>query len=121
MTTSLTNLQSLEDLDSFLASAGTDPVLLYKHSLTCGTSGLAFEEIQDLAASRPAALRIGVVRVQPAREVSTEIARRYGVRHESPQVLLMQNGRVLWHASHFRVTADGITDALNRLATGVGP
>lgn len=39
-----------------------------------------------------------------------------GVRHESPQVLIYQNGRVVWHASHRRVTASAVTDAVRASA-----
>lgn len=108
----LTELKTAGDLDALLAAQA--PVLVYKHSLTCGTSAMAFEEIGDLAGGPALGLHIGVVSVQTARALSTEIARRFGVRHESPQVLLIDDGRVVWHASHFRVTAEAVSDAVRR-------
>jgi bacillithiol system protein YtxJ len=120
-TTPLIDLKTVDDLDRLLSTAGTDPVVVYKHSLTCGTSGLAFEEIRELAAGGRASTRIGVIMVQSARDVSNEVARRFGVRHESPQVLLIRDGRVVWQASHFRVTADGIADALEKSAAASRP
>lgn len=111
----VTQLSTAEDLDRFLASAAGSPALIYKHSLTCGTSGVAFEEIRDVVPALPAGVRVGVVKIQPARALSNLIADRFGVRHESPQVLLVHDGRAVWHASHFRVTADGILAALDKL------
>jgi bacillithiol system protein YtxJ len=117
MANTLTELKTAEDLDRLIEASSTEPVIIYKHSLTCGTSAMAFEEIRDLVAGSPISARVGIVMVQPARAVSNAIASRLGVRHESPQVLLLQGGQVVWQASHFRVTADAIRDALQRLAS----
>ena len=53
-----------------------------------------------------------LVTVQTHREVSTAISTRLGIRHETPQALLIMDGRVVWSASHFRVTADAIAKAI---------
>jgi bacillithiol system protein YtxJ len=120
MSNELVELHTLEDLDRLLDEPSGAPVLIYKHSITCGTSGMALEEIGDLAAGPSIGARIGVVMVQPARDVSNDIARRFGVRHESPQVLLVQAGKVVWQASHYRVTAESISAALARAGVSVG-
>jgi bacillithiol system protein YtxJ len=114
MPNDLTELQTTDDLDRLVDASRAEPVLIYKHSLTCGTSGMALEEIRDLLAGPPLRARVGLVLVQSARVVSTLIASRFGVRHESPQELLVRDGQVIWHASHFRVTAEAITRALQQ-------
>jgi hypothetical protein len=43
------------------------------------------------------------------------------VRHETPQALLIQDGRVVWSASHFRVTADAVGAALQRQSLAPRP
>ena len=53
-----------------------------------------------------------VVTVQTHRDVSTAVATRLGVRHETPQALLIVDGRVVWSASHYRVTAESIAKAI---------
>lgn len=116
MSNTLDELKTVDDLNRLVEASSAEPVLIYKHSLTCGTSAMAFEEIRDLVAGAPIGARLGVVMVQPARALSNDIAARFGVRHETPQILLVRDGRVVWHASHFRVTADAIRDALQRLA-----
>jgi len=105
---------TLDDLERVLALGTDAPVLLYKHSLTCGSSAYAFEEVKDLA--RRSTVPIAIIPVQTARSVSDDVARRFGVRHESPQVLLLQDGRVLWHTSHSGVTADRIQEAIADVA-----
>jgi bacillithiol system protein YtxJ len=37
--------------------------------------------------------------------VSDAAAQRLGIRHETPQAILLRDGRVVWNASHFRITA----------------
>jgi bacillithiol system protein YtxJ len=120
MHTALVELSTVEAFDDFVATSSAAPVIVYKHSLTCGTSAAAFEEIEELADELPEGVRLGMVRVQAARGVSNHIAARLGVRHESPQVLVIADGRVVWHASHYRVTAEQIAAALGRLGA-VGP
>jgi len=98
-----------------LGQVSAGPVLLFKHSLTCGASAYALEEVTNLAGR--STLPIAIIPVQTARAVSDEIERRFGVRHESPQVLLVEGGTVKWHTSHSGVTAARILDAVNTHAT----
>jgi bacillithiol system protein YtxJ len=55
---------------------------------------------------------VRLVEVQSARDVSREIADRTGVRHESPQVIVLRNGKAVWNASHFDVTATAVAAAV---------
>jgi len=115
----LIELTTVEDLDRLLDEAASKPVLIYKHSLTCGRSAMAFEEIRDLVEGPPIGAQVALVNVQPARTLSDEIETRFGVRHESPQALLVHDGRVIWRASHLRVTAEAIAAALANAAASI--
>ena len=104
----LTPIETLADLDAALAGSTNRPILIFKHSITCGSSEVAREEIEDLSLEIEREgwpVDLFVVRVQAARAVSNAIEARMRVRHESPQALLISNGQVIWRASHFRVTA----------------
>jgi bacillithiol system protein YtxJ len=111
----LQQIDTIDDLERLLAQADAAPVLLYKHSLTCGSSLYAIEQIHALA--ERTTVPIGLIPVQTARPASNEVASRFGVRHESPQVLVVQGGRVLWHTSHSGVRTDRILAALDKIAT----
>jgi bacillithiol system protein YtxJ len=111
-------LRQLSDLDQLLAGSATRPVLLFKHSYSCGTSAEALDQlIEHLEDERRLGIDYAVVTVQTHREVSNAISARLGVRHETPQVLLVRDGRVVWSASHFRVTADAVARALDAHST----
>ncbi|HEX5069763.1 MAG TPA: bacillithiol system redox-active protein YtxJ [Vicinamibacterales bacterium] len=105
------NLRSPADLDEAIARSHEQPVVIFKHSATCGTSAMAHEEIEAFVDGAPWA-DVFVVSVHGGRAVSNEIAARFGVRHESPQALVIKNGELVWHASHFRVTSSAVAAAL---------
>jgi len=109
--TSMRILESLTDLDDAVGRSHAQPIVIFKHSATCGTSAMAFEELKELIGLEPAT-EIFVVSVQRGAAVSAEIARRFELRHESPQALVVHEGRVAWHASHFHVTREEIASAL---------
>jgi len=123
----LTRLEHLDELHRLIAASESRPVLLFKHSYTCGVSLEALDELVahlndrgpkgsappgDGAARHGEATQYAIVTVQTHRAVSNAIAQRLGVRHETPQALLIKDGRVVWSASHFRVTAAAVDDAI---------
>jgi len=59
---------------------------------------------------------VGLVTVQRARPVSDEIEKRWQVGHETPQVLIVRNDKLVWDASHFRVKAEEVKAALGSAA-----
>lgn len=99
-----------EDVAAAVAESWHRPVLLFKHSATCGVSAMAHEELTAMAAD-PAAPPIYLIDVRASRAVSNAVATRFSLRHESPQVLIVDRGQLLWSASHFGVTADRVRRA----------
>ena len=55
-----------------------------------------------------------LVEVQNARDLSREIENRTMVAHESPQVMVLRNGQAVWNASHWKVKAEKVADAVIR-------
>jgi bacillithiol system protein YtxJ len=109
-----TPLISVAQLDAVDEASQGKPILIFKHSTTCSISRTALDRLQrswtdaDDAAHQPFLLDLRRFRV-----VSNAIADRYGIIHESPQVLVIQSGRCVHHASHFGITYTGTKEALN--------
>ena len=108
----LTHLQHIDELDALLADSSHRPLLLFKHSVSCGTSFEALDELIDHLNDERLPARYAMITVQTHRDLSTAVARRLGVRHETPQALLIRQGRVVWSASHFRVTGGALEAAI---------
>jgi len=87
-------------------------LLLFKHSTACPISASAFEEVRAFSREKPAALKMAMVLVIEHRAVSDAIADRFNVRHQSPQVLLIEGDRVRWHTSHWNITRDNLLKAV---------
>jgi bacillithiol system protein YtxJ len=108
----LTHLSDLDMLDAAIDESRTRPVLLFKHSRTCGISAEALDELRSHLERGLVAAAYKVITVQSHRRISDEVADRLGVRHETPQAILLRDGRPVWKASHFRITADELNRAL---------
>lgn len=89
------------------------PVFLLKHSTRCGSSAAAWRDFRDFASHHDETEALwAVVEIPEHRELSDEVARRTGVTHESPQVLLLRAGQAAWHASRWRISRQALAKAL---------
>lgn len=104
----ITDTKELEDLAE---RSKERPVVIFKHSLTCPISAAAYDQMSAVDGE------VALVEVQRARPLSNEIENRLGVEHESPQVIVLRRGQVVWNASHFRITADAVAEALKNAAS----
>ena len=102
------------EVDAAIERSFTTAVLIFKHSETCGTSHYARAELQALLADADLAAEVYLVSVQRSRAISNAISKRFNLRHESPQVLLIRRGALAWNASHYRVTTDQLAAAVQR-------
>jgi bacillithiol system protein YtxJ len=107
-----TRVSDVQALDDLIEQSKKQPVVIFKHSTTCPISASAFRNMSNFNGD------VNLVEVQSARELSREIERRTGVRHESPQVIVLNNGQVVWDASHWKVRADSVAEALKKLHAG---
>ena len=106
MKANFTEINSTEELDALFQKSNEKPVVLFKHSTTCPISAGVYQEISNADAN------INLVVVQHARNVSTAIAEKTGIRHESPQAIILKDGKPVYHASHYDVTAADVEKML---------
>jgi bacillithiol system protein YtxJ len=104
-------LQRREDLDQLIEQSKSHPVLIFKHSTQCSVSDAAYDEFLKFTADA-AEVPCGVVLVVENRDISDDIAARFGVRHQSPQAIVIEEGRPKWNASHWSITADALDRAV---------
>jgi len=92
-------LTDLGQLNEIITLSSEKPVLIFKHSTTCGISKMALKQFEsqfdlneevtsyflDLLAYRP---------------ISNEVAARFNITHQSPQLLLIVDGNCVYDASH---------------------
>jgi monothiol bacilliredoxin len=99
-----------------LESSERQPVLFFKHSNTCGVSNRALGEFRRyLQAPESALVGNYLIVIQNAREVSAELARLTGVQHESPQAVIVAEGRAVWNDSHLALKCGTLIEAVRQL------
>jgi bacillithiol system protein YtxJ len=105
-------LSHIDELDDAIAESRQRPVLLFKHSRTCGVSCEALDELRAHLEDSTGPATYKLITVQSHRLLSNEAAARLGVRHETPQAILLRDGRPVWTASHFRITKDKLDNVI---------
>lgn len=90
--------------------------VLFKHSTRCPLSATARAE---LGRAHLPGVPFALLDVIAQRAASEALAERVEVRHASPQVLVLRDGRVVWHASHGRVTASAVEAAVADALVGL--
>ncbi len=103
--------QTRQDFEQLVQDSHSQPVFLLKHSTRCPISASAWRAYQRFGETKPEVELWKVLVIEDA-QLSSEIARGTGVRHQSPQALLFHRGEVVWHDSHWSIKEDALADAL---------
>ncbi len=104
-------LTESSQLENIVQQSKERPQLIYKHSHRCGTCMITKSNLEQ-AAGEKFAIKMHFLNVVKRREASDHIASKLGIRHESPQVILINDGEVVWHASHGAINADSISEKI---------
>lgn len=103
----LDKLSQLEEIDELSKSKLQ---IIFKHSTRCSVSSMAKRGLDgELRQASSTPFDIYYLDLISYRDISNAIATRYGVQHESPQILAIKNGKSIFDASHGDV---GLEDAL---------
>ena len=105
-------LTDAESLDALESASFSTPCLVFKHSTRCNISTIAklrLEDDWDLDSGSVKAYYLDLLRYRP---LSNALAERYDVHHESPQVLLLQNGAWVYDESHLGIRVEELKEAL---------
>ncbi len=95
-----------QELGKILDESCQCQIILFKHSTTCPISSRAWQEVQNFIKESSDEILVGMIKVIESRSVSNQVTEELGLKHQSPQVLVVRDRQVLWHASHQEVTQD---------------
>ena len=106
------NLETTEQLQQIVDASFKNPQLIFKHSTRCPVSSLAKNRLEKKVA--PETVDFYYLDLIKYRKLSNQIAEDFGVHHESPQVLLLENGTCTYHDSHSAITMEDIEEAAGK-------
>ncbi|MBT8234881.1 MAG: bacillithiol system redox-active protein YtxJ [Bacteroidia bacterium] len=96
----LTTEEQLAILDD---TSSLHPQLIFKHSTQCGISSMILRSFSANTDHPDSGFNYFVLDLLAFRNLSNAIAEKYGIVHQSPQVLLIKDGVVVAHASHYGI------------------
>ncbi|MCW4469613.1 bacillithiol system redox-active protein YtxJ [Flavobacterium sp. MFBS3-15] len=98
-------LTSLQQLDDIIQESAEMPVIIFKHSTRCGISRMALSGFEKEYAIDTESAKPYFLDLLQHRDISNEIATIFHVQHQSPQILIIKDGVVVYHASHGDIDA----------------
>jgi bacillithiol system protein YtxJ len=108
------NLQHKDELGSIADASRNRPQLIFKHSSRCGISAAAKRRLESALDDLGQEMDLHFLDLINYRDVSNEIASRFSVAHESPQILLLRQGASVLNLSHYDIEPEKILSAVNQ-------
>lgn len=111
-------LTSMEEMEAALKVSDDEPIIIFKHSTQCDVCSRASYRMNQWMEKSPNEVpKMYFVKVIEKKPVSQALAKKLKVKHESPQVLLIQDGKSVWDTSHEDITVENIKKGMKRLDT----
>jgi bacillithiol system protein YtxJ len=95
------SLQSEAQLEDIKAQSNVRLQIIYKHSSSCGISSMVLRQLEKSLIEFNSRADFHFLDLLSFRDVSNEVASRFQVLHQSPQLILLKNETVVAHDSHY--------------------
>ena len=105
-------LDTLEQLEDILKASEKKPIAIFKHSTRCGISSMAKTQLEENWDIDPESLDFYYLDLITYRPISNKIAELLGVMHQSPQVILIKNGKAVYQSTHHSINVKDLKVAL---------
>ncbi len=107
------SLNDINQLDQIEKESFEKPVAIFKHSISCGLSAMARYQLErdwDFEGEDFSFYYLDLINY---RAVSNEIAERYGVVHQSPQIIILKDGKTIYNTSHHKISVSDLKQGLS--------
>lgn len=108
-----TELKSLNQLEELRNESKNQTVIIFKHSTSCSISKTALNRLErnwkeeEMNSVKPYYLDL-----LSFREISRSIADLFDIEHQSPQIIVLKNGKAVFNRSHFDIEFTSIKNAV---------
>lgn len=100
-----TKLKDVTVLDQIKEESKESPILILKHSTRCPTSSMALNRLErNWDSSKVNELKHYYLDLISYRDISNQIAADFNIMHQSPQVLIISDGKCVYNASHMGIS-----------------
>lgn len=109
-------LEQMEQLQEIDELSKTQPVVIFKHSTRCSISAASLSRMERKWNNQEASdLKPYYLDLIAHRDISNGLEQKYGIRHQSPQVLLIQQHKCVYDASHFGISFDDLIENIQQI------
>jgi len=98
-------LTSINQLIEIEKESFHQPIAIFKHSTRCGTSSMALRQFESQFEADNTSVKLYFLDLLSFKDISNEIAIRFQVFHESPQLIVLKDGNTIHHRSHHQIDA----------------
>jgi bacillithiol system protein YtxJ len=107
------DLTELKQLDDIIQESAETPAIIFKHSTRCAISRMALRNFESEYTIEEGKAKPYFLDLLEHRDISNEIAAIFHVEHQSPQLLLIKDGVVVYHRSHQNIDAGDVKGKLH--------
>lgn len=108
-------LETMEQFDAAMALSHQKPVVFFKHSTRCGISAHAKYRLEQDWSFASDELELFYLDLISFRPISNHLAQVLHVVHQSPQVIMVRNGKAVFDTSHHSISISGLRAALDAI------
>lgn len=106
------NIEGIEKLNEIINISEKKAVLIFKHSTRCGISRFALRDFERSFDISEEEMEVFYLDLLKYRDISNEIAQRFGIIHQSPQVIVLKNKEAIYNDSHGGISVASIKKAI---------
>lgn len=106
------DLTDLKQLEEIAEESAETPVIIFKHSTRCSISRMALKNFEREYNIQEGSAKPYFLDLLEHRDISNAIASQFNVEHQSPQLLLIKDGKVVYHTSHSDIDAEAVKDKI---------
>jgi bacillithiol system protein YtxJ len=103
------HLKDEEQLKQIITRSAEKPQVIFKHSTRCSISSVAYQRLQK--AAQPEGVDFYYLDLLAHRPLSNRVAELFKVHHESPQVLVIKDGKCIYDESHLAISMIDIAES----------
>lgn len=96
-------LVSIDQIKEICKLSKTQTCLIFKHSTRCGISKSVLKQFENHFENEELHFKFYYLDLLNYRSVSNEISTVFDVEHQSPQLIIIKNETVVFHASHYGI------------------